>query len=116
MPYAIETENLGRIYKIRGSKKEKKIRKELIALQEVNLQIEQGELFGLLGPNGAGKTTLINAVCGIVTPTTGQITAAGYDTPTDVQAQTIPPALQGLDLRVCSNTGSGTAPWSSTTM
>ena len=52
----------------------------LQALKTVDLDIQRGEIFALLGPNGAGKTTLINAVCGIVTPTTGQITAAGYDT------------------------------------
>jgi ABC-2 type transport system ATP-binding protein len=52
----------------------------LQALKTVDLDIEKGEIFALLGPNGAGKTTLINAVCGIVTPTTGQITAAGFDT------------------------------------
>jgi ABC-2 type transport system ATP-binding protein len=51
----------------------------LQALKSIDLDIEQGEIFALLGPNGAGKTTLINAVCGIVVPTTGQITAAGYD-------------------------------------
>jgi ABC-2 type transport system ATP-binding protein len=51
----------------------------LQALKNVNLDIEKGEIFALLGPNGAGKTTLINAVCGIVTPTSGSITAAGYD-------------------------------------
>ena len=52
----------------------------LQALKAVDLDIQKGEIFALLGPNGAGKTTLINAVCGIVTPTTGVITAAGYDT------------------------------------
>jgi ABC-2 type transport system ATP-binding protein len=51
----------------------------LQALKTVDLDIDKGEIFALLGPNGAGKTTLINAVCGIVTPTTGTITAAGYD-------------------------------------
>ncbi len=51
----------------------------LVALKDVNLDIEKGEIFALLGPNGAGKTTLINAVCGIVTPTSGEITAAGFD-------------------------------------
>ncbi|MCJ7585621.1 MAG: ABC transporter ATP-binding protein [Anaerolineales bacterium] len=77
--FAIETENLGRIYKIRGSKKEKKIRKELVALQEVNLQIEQGELFGLLGPNGAGKTTLIKVLVTLLAPTSGRARVAGFD-------------------------------------
>jgi ABC-2 type transport system ATP-binding protein len=77
--FAIETENLGRIYKIRGSKKEKKIRKELVALQDVNLQIEQGELFGLLGPNGAGKTTLIKVLVTLLAPTSGRARVAGFD-------------------------------------
>ena len=52
---AIETEALGRIYRIRGTKKEKRIRKELVALTDVTLQVERGELFGVLGPNGAGR-------------------------------------------------------------
>jgi len=78
-PLAIETENLGRIYKIRGSKKEKQIRKELVALQDVNLQIKQGELFGLLGPNGAGKTTLIKILTTLLAPTTGWARVAGFD-------------------------------------
>ena len=58
----------------------------LQALKTVDLDIHKGEIFALLGPNGAGKTTLINAVCGIVTPTTGQITAAGFDTRKDYRA------------------------------
>ena len=49
------------------------------ALNDVNLDIEPGEIFALLGPNGAGKTTLINVVCGIVTPSSGTITVAGHD-------------------------------------
>ncbi len=78
-PLAIETEALGRIYKIRGSKKEKKIRKELVALADVNLQIETGELFGLLGPNGAGKTTLIKILTTLLAPTSGRARVAGHD-------------------------------------
>ena len=50
-----------------------------IALDNVDLQIEQGEIFALLGPNGAGKTTLIGAVCGLVRPTGGTISAFGLD-------------------------------------
>jgi len=49
------------------------------ALKDINLDIEQGEIIALLGPNGAGKTTLISTICGIVTPTDGSITVAGYD-------------------------------------
>tara|TARA_R110002073_G_scaffold74100_7_gene181226 strand:+ start:19263 stop:20216 length:954 start_codon:yes stop_codon:yes gene_type:complete len=50
------------------------------ALKSIDLEIERGEIFALLGPNGAGKTTLINSVCGLVTPTSGQITVDGFDT------------------------------------
>ena len=78
-PLAIEAENLGRIYKIRGTKKEKAIRKELVALADVNLKIEQGELFGLLGPNGAGKTTLIKILTTLLAPTSGFARVAGHD-------------------------------------
>ena len=49
------------------------------ALDNVSLEIRSGEIFALLGPNGAGKTTLINAVCGIVNPTAGQILVDGHD-------------------------------------
>jgi ABC-2 type transport system ATP-binding protein len=51
----------------------------LQALQGINLDIRQGEIFALLGPNGAGKTTLINIICGIVNPTQGVILAGGHD-------------------------------------
>jgi ABC-2 type transport system ATP-binding protein len=50
-----------------------------VALDDVDLQIRQGEIFALLGPNGAGKTTLIGAVCGLVRPTGGTIRAFGLD-------------------------------------
>lgn len=49
------------------------------ALDSVDLDIRQGEIFALLGPNGAGKTTLIGAVCGLVRPSGGTITAFGQD-------------------------------------
>ncbi len=75
MPPVLSIRNLNKIYK--GG---------LAALTNINLEIEKGEIFALLGPNGAGKTTLINAVCGIVTPSTGEITAAGHDTRRDYRA------------------------------
>jgi ABC-2 type transport system ATP-binding protein len=58
----------------------------LQALKNVDLDISRGEIFALLGPNGAGKTTLISIVCGLVTPTTGQIEAAGHDIISDYRA------------------------------
>ena len=51
----------------------------LTALDSVDLQIRQGEIFALLGPNGAGKTTLIGAVCGLVRPSSGTIRVFGED-------------------------------------
>ena len=49
------------------------------ALKSVDLDINRGEILALLGPNGAGKTTLINIVCGIVTPTSGEVLIEGKD-------------------------------------
>jgi ABC-2 type transport system ATP-binding protein len=49
------------------------------ALGEIDLTIRRGEIFALLGPNGAGKTTLINAICGIIRPSSGTIIADGHD-------------------------------------
>jgi ABC-2 type transport system ATP-binding protein len=49
------------------------------ALKGVNLEIKRGEILALLGPNGAGKTTLINAICGVVIPSSGNISVDGHD-------------------------------------
>jgi ABC-2 type transport system ATP-binding protein len=56
------------------------------ALKRIDLDIHKGEIFALLGPNGAGKTTLINIICGIVTATTGTVTADGHDIVRDYRA------------------------------
>lgn len=58
----------------------------LHALKNINLDIEQGEIFALLGPNGAGKTTLISIICGIVNPGTGQVLADGFEVVRDYRA------------------------------
>jgi len=58
----------------------------LQALKGIDLDIRQGEIFALLGPNGAGKTTLISIICGIVTPSTGTVTADGFDIVRDYRA------------------------------
>ncbi|PJZ83926.1 ABC transporter ATP-binding protein [Leptospira harrisiae] len=49
------------------------------ALKDVNWEVKEGEIHALLGPNGAGKTTLINLVCGIVSPSAGEVSVGGFD-------------------------------------
>ena len=53
------------------------------ALKSVDLDIRRGEIFALLGPNGAGKTTLINIICGIVTPSSGEVLVDGRNWQSD---------------------------------
>ena len=48
------------------------------ALENLNLEIEKGELLGLIGPNGAGKTTAIRIICCILQPNSGNVTVGGY--------------------------------------
>ncbi len=49
------------------------------ALDNVSLQVKQGETFGLVGPNGAGKTTLVRILSGLLTPTAGRATIGGFN-------------------------------------
>lgn len=58
----------------------KQLRKEFngfVAVDNLSLNINQGEIFGFLGPNGAGKTTSINMICGLLKPTSGEISILG---------------------------------------
>jgi ABC-2 type transport system ATP-binding protein len=48
-------------------------------VQDLNLTVNQGELFGFLGPNGAGKTTTIRMIVGLLRPSAGTVNVAGYD-------------------------------------
>lgn len=64
---AIVMENLGKEFE------------DTTAVDDLNLQISKGELFGLLGPNGAGKTTTINILCGLIKPTKGTAKVGGHD-------------------------------------
>ena len=51
----------------------------LVALEDVNMEVAQGEIIGVIGPNGAGKTTLFNCITGIYKPTEGKVELAGDD-------------------------------------
>ncbi|MDF3855414.1 ABC transporter ATP-binding protein [Paracoccus sp. P2] len=57
-----------------------------VALNDVSLQIEEGEILALLGPNGAGKTTLISIICGLVVPSGGTVRVGGHDIGRDWRA------------------------------
>ena len=71
--FSIETRGLRRLF---HSKREKK---DVVALDGIDLEVPSGQIFGLLGPNGAGKTTLIKILCTLLLPTTGQAYVQGLD-------------------------------------
>jgi ABC-2 type transport system ATP-binding protein len=56
---------------------------DVVAIEDLNLRVPRGELFGLLGPNGAGKSTTINILCGIVKPSRGKVLVGEKDVQKD---------------------------------
>jgi len=74
----IFAENLRRVYQTTTGIIHRK-RKEIVALDGVDLSIEKGELFGLLGPNGAGKTTITRILATVLLPTSGTAQVFGLD-------------------------------------
>lgn len=81
--FSIETRALRRVFNLERAAR-KKGEKQLVALEEISLQVRPGELFGLLGPNGAGKTTTIRILCTLLSPTSGQALIDGMDVEKDV--------------------------------
>tara|TARA_B100000941_G_scaffold229768_1_gene172147 strand:- start:1299 stop:2228 length:930 start_codon:yes stop_codon:yes gene_type:complete len=71
--FALTVENLTKIYSNSKNKKQN------IALNELNFEVKQGEVFGLLGPNGAGKTTFLSILGGTVVKTKGKVNVWGFD-------------------------------------
>lgn len=69
----IEIKNLSKVYKLKGR------HKQILALDNINFNIKEGEIFGLLGPNGAGKTTTLQILTTIVQPTSGSVLIDGYN-------------------------------------
>jgi ABC-2 type transport system ATP-binding protein len=56
---------------------------DLVAVRDVSLEVQRGEIFGVLGPNGAGKSTTIRMLCGILDPSGGRGTVVGFDIATE---------------------------------
>jgi ABC-2 type transport system ATP-binding protein len=72
--YAVETENLTRVFG------------DFVAVNQINLKIPQGSIYGFLGPNGSGKSTTIRMLCGILSPTSGSGHILGLDLATQGEA------------------------------
>ena len=68
----LSVKNLSKIYSKNGSA-------TINALNNLNLEVKEGEIFGLLGPNGAGKSTFINILAGTVIKTSGTVNVWGFD-------------------------------------
>lgn len=78
--YAIVVQDLCRSFT------DKKLRRQVQALQHLNLKIKRGQMTAIIGPDGAGKTTLLRLLCGLLTPDSGSTQVLGFDTTTEAQA------------------------------
>ncbi len=71
-PVAIEIESLSKVYYQRN-------KTAIHAVENLNLTVPAGQVFGFLGANGAGKTTTIKMICGVIIPNSGRVCVNGYD-------------------------------------
>ncbi len=71
--YVVKAENLNRHFG------------DVRAIQDLNLEIEKGRIYGFLGPNGSGKTTAIRMFTGLLKPTSGKVTVLGFNLPNDAE-------------------------------
>lgn len=76
--YAIEVQNLRRVFQTTIGVVKRKT-KEVVAVEDVSFNVENGELFGLLGPNGAGKTTTVKMLTTLLFPSSGRAAVLGQD-------------------------------------
>jgi len=83
--YSIETIELRRTFRLERAARKEGRGRELVAVDDVSLQVKPGELFGLLGPNGAGKTTIIRILCTLLSPTAGRALVEGFDVVKETQ-------------------------------
>jgi len=75
---AIEVEHLRRVYRAQIGVFNRSI-KEVMAVDDISFDVQQGELFGLLGPNGAGKTTIVKMLATLLIPSLGSARVGGFD-------------------------------------
>jgi ABC-2 type transport system ATP-binding protein len=79
---AIQTQDLGKVFRARAG--------NVVAVENLNLTVPAGQIFGLLGPNGAGKTTTVRMLCGLVRPSSGSAFIDGFSVthqPNDVRGR-----------------------------
>lgn len=73
MPVAVSINNLTKVFPVPWK------RERLVAVRDLSLEVNEGEVFGLLGPNGCGKSTTLKVLLGLVTPTSGSAKVFGFE-------------------------------------
>src|SRR6185312_5175316 len=71
----LQTQHLSKTFSSGKGKK----KKQVDAVKSVDLEVQEGEIFGFLGPNGAGKSTTLNILTTLLAPTSGKATVTGFD-------------------------------------